>query len=112
MSLLLRRSPTANLLTPESQEKMKRVENCIHCNHCVNHCPYSLNTPELLRRNYEDVKARAQLRLDAERRAKEEREAAQAAQGRQHNDHAKDIAHASALRKVWDGSCPEAGSAC
>ena len=33
---------------------------------------------EAVRRNYEDVKARAQLRLDAERRAKEEREAAQA----------------------------------
>ena len=33
---------------------------------------------EAVRRNYEDVKARAQLRLDAERRTKEEREAAQA----------------------------------
>ena len=33
---------------------------------------------EAVRRNYVDVKARAQLRLDAERRAKEEREAAQA----------------------------------
>ena len=34
---------------------------------------------EAVRRNYEDVKARAQMRLDAEKRAKEEREAAQAA---------------------------------
>ena len=33
---------------------------------------------EAVRRNYEDVKARAQMRLDAEKRAKEEREAAQA----------------------------------
>ena len=56
MSLLLRRSPTANLLTPESQEKMKRVENCIHCNHCANHCPYGLDTPSLLAENYEDYK--------------------------------------------------------
>ena len=56
MSLLLRRSPTAGHLTPETQAMMARIDNCIHCNHCVNHCPYSLNTPELLRRNYEDYK--------------------------------------------------------
>lgn len=56
MSLLLRRSPTTNLLDEQAQEKMKRIENCIHCNHCVNHCPYGLNTPELLAANYEDYK--------------------------------------------------------
>ena len=56
MSLLLRRSPTAGHLTKETQEMMARIDNCIHCNHCVNHCPYGLNTPELLRRNYEDYK--------------------------------------------------------
>lgn len=56
MALLLRRSPTGNLLSEESQEKMKRVENCIHCNHCANHCPYGLDTPRLLAANYEDYK--------------------------------------------------------
>ena len=56
MSLLLRRSPTAGHLTKETQEMMARIDNCIQCNHCVNHCPYGLNTPELLRRNYEDYK--------------------------------------------------------
>ena len=56
MSLLLRRSPTAGHLTEKTQEMMSRIDNCIHCNHCVNHCPYGLNTPELLRRNYEDYK--------------------------------------------------------
>ena len=56
MSLLLRRSPTAGHLTEKTQEMMARIDNCIHCNHCVNHCPYGLNTPELLRRNYEDYK--------------------------------------------------------
>ena len=56
MSLLLRRSPTSGHLTKETQEMMARIDNCIHCNHCVNHCPYGLNTPELLRRNYEDYK--------------------------------------------------------
>ena len=52
MSLLLRRSPTAQYLTAEGQEKMRRIEDCIHCHHCVDHCPYGLDTPELLRRNY------------------------------------------------------------
>jgi predicted aldo/keto reductase-like oxidoreductase len=56
MSLLLRRSPAAGHLTPEAQEKMARVDDCIHCNHCKDHCPYGLDTPSLLRRNYEDYK--------------------------------------------------------
>lgn len=56
MSLLLRRSPSAQYLEPDWQEKMSRIDNCIHCNHCVNHCPYGLNTPELLKTNYTDYK--------------------------------------------------------
>ncbi|HIS70245.1 MAG TPA: aldo/keto reductase [Candidatus Gallacutalibacter stercoravium] len=56
MSLLLRRSPSAPWLSEESQEKMSRIDNCIHCNHCAQHCPYGLDTPSLLRRNYEDYK--------------------------------------------------------
>lgn len=56
MSLLLRRSPSARYLEPDWQEKMSRIDQCIHCNHCINHCPYSLNTPELLKINYEDYK--------------------------------------------------------
>lgn len=53
MSLLLRRSPAS----PEGQkEKMARIDQCVHCNHCADHCPYGLDTPELLRRNYEDYK--------------------------------------------------------
>ncbi len=56
MSLLLRRSPQANWLTPEWQEKMAKIENCLHCNQCMKKCPYGLNTPELLRKNLEDYK--------------------------------------------------------
>lgn len=54
MSLLLRRSPSAGYFKPEWQEKMARIRDCLHCNHCVEHCPYSLNTPELLARNLKD----------------------------------------------------------
>ena len=56
MSLLLRRSPAEGHLSPAGQEKMSRIERCVHCNHCADHCPYGLNTPELLQRNYEDYK--------------------------------------------------------
>lgn len=56
MSLLLRRSPSAPYLTPEWQEKMKKIEDCKHCGACKKKCPYGLDTPELLRRNYEDYK--------------------------------------------------------
>lgn len=54
MSLLLRRAPQATFLSKEWQDKMKKIENCLHCNKCMGKCPYGLNTPELLRRNYED----------------------------------------------------------
>ncbi|PWL48355.1 MAG: aldo/keto reductase [Clostridiales bacterium] len=56
MSLLLRRSPSAGHLTPQAQEMMKKIEDCIHCGQCKNKCPYGLDTPELLKRNYEDYK--------------------------------------------------------
>ena len=56
MSLLLRRSPAEGHLSPAGQEKMARIDQCVHCNHCADHCPYGLNPPELLRRNYEDYK--------------------------------------------------------
>ncbi len=56
MSLLLRRSPSELQLTPEAQEKMKKIENCLHCDQCKSKCPYGLDTPGLLARNYEDYK--------------------------------------------------------
>lgn len=56
MSLMLRRSPSANWLSPHWQEEMKKIETCINCGKCKAHCPYNLNTPELLKKNYEDYK--------------------------------------------------------
>ena len=56
MSLLLRRSPSELQLTEEVQEKMKKIENCLHCNQCKSKCPYGLDTPALLAKNYEDYK--------------------------------------------------------
>ena len=56
MSLLLRRSPSAEHLSPAGQAKMRKIEGCLHCNQCKAKCPYGLDTPALLARNYEDYK--------------------------------------------------------
>ena len=48
MSLLLRRSPSAEHLSPAGQAKMKKIEGCLHCNRCKAKCPYGLDTPALL----------------------------------------------------------------
>lgn len=54
MSLLIRRAPSAAQLTPEMQGKMKLIENCLHCGKCKSKCPYGLDTPALLEKNYRD----------------------------------------------------------
>ena len=54
MSLMLRRAPSKKWLNEHWQAEMKKIEECQHCNACMSHCPYELNTPELLRKNYED----------------------------------------------------------
>ncbi len=56
MSLMIRRSPTAALLNEKSQAMMKKIEGCLHCGRCKTRCPYGLDTPTLLERNYEDYK--------------------------------------------------------
>lgn len=56
MSLLLRRSPAANWLTPAWQAEMEKIEDCLNCGQCVKKCPYSLNTPELLKKNLADYR--------------------------------------------------------
>jgi len=50
MSLLLRRSPSASHLSPEGQEMMMKIKECLHCGQCSGKCPYGLDTPELLER--------------------------------------------------------------
>ena len=54
MSLMIRRAPVAAQLTEAMQAKMKKIEDCIHCNQCMAKCPYHLNTPELLQKNLKD----------------------------------------------------------
>ena len=54
MSLMLRRAPSASWLNDHWQEEMAKIPNCLHCNSCHNKCPYELDTPALLEKNYED----------------------------------------------------------
>ncbi len=56
MSLLLRRAPSADFLGDVWQEKMGKIEECLHCNQCKGKCPYGLDTPSLLAKNLEDYK--------------------------------------------------------
>lgn len=54
MSLMLRRAPAAGWLTEDWQKEMKKIETCLHCNHCSSKCPYGLDTPRLLKENYDN----------------------------------------------------------
>ena len=56
MSLMLRRAPTEGWLSPEWQEKMEQIDQCIHCNQCAAKCPYGLDTPSLLADNLKDYR--------------------------------------------------------
>lgn len=56
MAQLIRRAPSANLLSEESQAKMMKIEECLNCGKCKSKCPYELDTPKLLKKNLEDYK--------------------------------------------------------
>lgn len=54
MSLMLRRAPSEAWLSEQWQNNMKHIEKCLNCGQCKSKCPYELDTPRLLRENYED----------------------------------------------------------
>lgn len=56
MSLMLRRAPSAEYLTPQMQAEMEKIKTCVHCGVCKTKCPYELDIPTLLEKNYEDYK--------------------------------------------------------
>ena len=56
MSLLLRRMPYADWLTEKWQKEMEKIEGCLGCGTCMSKCPYSLNTPALLKKNLADYR--------------------------------------------------------
>ena len=56
MSQLIRRSPSAKFFGEHWQAEMKKIEDCLECYQCASKCPYGLDTPRLLKKNYEDYK--------------------------------------------------------
>ena len=56
MSQLIRRAPSAPLLSEAMQEQMRKIEDCVECGQCMTRCPYGLNIPALLRKSYDDYK--------------------------------------------------------
>ena len=56
MSQMIRRAPSEAWLSDHWQAEMKKIEDCIECGQCSAHCPYELDTPNLLKKNYEDYK--------------------------------------------------------
>ncbi|MDR3167273.1 MAG: aldo/keto reductase [Treponema sp.] len=55
-SLLLRRAPLEMLMSVQGKEMMKKVEDCIHCGQCSAKCPYGLDPPSLLQKNYQNYR--------------------------------------------------------
>ena len=56
MSQMIRRAPTEAWTNEYWQAEMKKIETCINCRQCAGRCPYELDTPALLKKNYEDYK--------------------------------------------------------
>ena len=54
ISLMLRRAPSKAWLTPQMQAEMAKAQDCTECGVCMTRCPYGLDIPNLLKRNYED----------------------------------------------------------
>lgn len=54
MSQMVRRAPSAAWTNEYWQGEMAKIENCIECGICQTRCPYGLNIPQLLKKNWED----------------------------------------------------------
>jgi aryl-alcohol dehydrogenase-like predicted oxidoreductase len=54
ITFLLRRMVKENYVTPEWQNNMRLIDSCTGCGNCKNHCPYGLDTPDLLKRQQKE----------------------------------------------------------
>ena len=54
ITFLLKRSVRESFITQEWQENMRRVDDCVNCGHCSQHCPYELDTPTLLKKEQKE----------------------------------------------------------
>lgn len=54
MIQMIRRSPSAGWLSEFWQNEFKKIPGCTNCGACKKKCPYGLDIPNLIRKNYED----------------------------------------------------------
>ena len=54
MSQMIRRAPSEAWLSDYWKAEMQKIETCTKCGACLKRCPYELNIPELLKKNFED----------------------------------------------------------
>lgn len=54
MSQMIRRAPSAGWLSEHWQNEFKKIPNCTGCGACKKKCPYGLEIPVLLKKNYDD----------------------------------------------------------
>ncbi|MDR1665253.1 MAG: aldo/keto reductase, partial [Clostridiales bacterium] len=54
ITFLLNRSVRESFTTEDWRENMRRIDGCTGCGHCKAHCPYRLDTPELLKRQQKE----------------------------------------------------------
>ena len=57
MSQMIRRAPTPAWTNDFWREAMAKIPNCTGCGACKKKCPYGLDIPALLKKNYEDYQS-------------------------------------------------------
>ena len=57
MSVLMKRAPASFYFSDMAREAMSRIEDCTDCGHCRQHCPYSLDAPQLMRESLTEYKS-------------------------------------------------------
>ncbi len=54
ISLMIRRAPASDWVNERWVNEVKKIENCTECRACAKKCPYELDIPKLLKKNYTD----------------------------------------------------------
>ena len=57
LSFMMGRSRYERFLEDDWAAQMERINDCRQCGHCKEHCPYGLDTPEVLKTQYEKYTA-------------------------------------------------------
>jgi len=54
MSLLMKRAPQSFFLSDMGRDSMLHVKDCTNCGHCMQHCPYDIDVPKLIRESWSE----------------------------------------------------------